>query len=299
MIYILDSIWINIYNTCIDYKISNSNLFGLGIYITYFIFFYIHSWFFQLADWYGFLNQYSIRNTHTTNNNNNNNNNIHNIHKIGTRRTPPLEDQWIGLKECTIDILFIKPILLYIMAPYMLDYISFELILPSTSIIVIDIFIMEIIFSTLFYFGHVIYHKIPFLYKNIHKKHHYFHESIAFTAQYFHVFESICSICYLLLGALIIKPHYITFLIFLIFRFIEIVDAHCGYDIPWKCLYLWSDFYPWGLNGARMHDFHHSHNIGAYGGGMICWDYICGTDINFRNFEKNRIANSKSNSKSN
>ena len=33
-----------------------------------------------------------------------------------------------------------------------------------------------------------------------------------------------------------------------------------------------------------MHDFHHSHNIGAFGTMTCFWDWVCGTDKAYRLF---------------
>ena len=35
--------------------------------------------------------------------------------------------------------------------------------------------------------------------------------------------------------------------------------------------------------GAKQHDFHHSHNVGNFGGAhTIFWDWACGTDSAYR-----------------
>ena len=63
----------------------------------------------------------------------------------------------------------------------------------------------------------------------------------------------------------------------------ETTDAHSGYDFPWS---------PWrwlgGLHGgARRHDWHHSHVKGNYGG-FFFWDWLCGTDREWRAWEARR-----------
>jgi sterol desaturase/sphingolipid hydroxylase (fatty acid hydroxylase superfamily) len=46
--------------------------------------------------------------------------------------------------------------------------------------------------------------------------------------------------------------------------------------------------YHWG-SGPRAHDYHHSHNIGMYGGGLFgIWDKIFGYDKEFNKFENER-----------
>ena len=45
---------------------------------------------------------------------------------------------------------------------------------------------------------------------------------------------------------------------------------------------------PWnllpGMDCAAAHDFHHSHNVGNFGGFFTFWDRVCGTDAAYRRF---------------
>lgn len=158
-----------------------------------------------------------------------------------------------------------------------------------------DWVLMEAVYSLLFYCAHRLLHAVPFLYKHIvsetyslhyinfdmisccfkttsinclyfmlhaqHKVHHSFNRSVAFGAQYHHPLESVFGALYVIAGAALVRPTLCTFALYLATRLGETIDAHCGYDVPWRALYLWSDVYPWG-SGARMHDYHHSHNRG-------------------------------------
>ena len=57
---------------------------------------------------------------------------------------------------------------------------------------------------------------------------------------------------------------------------------------------LGQDINPWG-SGARLQDYHHSHNLfGTFGGGITgLWDWAFGTDVDFRSYEMQRILNSR------
>lgn len=232
--------------------------------------FYLFGWFYVLADWYGFLDQYAIRS--------------------GKHRVADIQKQWAAIKNATFDTFLVQPALFYFIFPYIIQpNISFDKEKsPALLEGVRDWIYLSFIFSTSLFFIHGGMHKIPFLYKYVHKKHHTFYDTVGFAAQYSHPVEGLFSACHILFGIYFVKPHFSTFCIYIFTLLVEIVDAHCGYDVPWKFIYPWSDVYPWG-SGARAHDYHHSHNIGIYGGGVFgLWDRLFGSDFDYRQFENKR-----------
>ena len=144
---------------------------------------------------------------------------------------------------------------------------------------------MELSFSVTFYLAHGALHKSTFLYKHVHKLHHTFHESIGFAAQYSHVFENAIAGLHVFIALALVRPHVVVFFIYLFTRYVETTDAHSGYEVPWRFLYPWASCYPWSC-GTSMHDYHHSHNLGTYGGGILSLDMILGTDKEFKEFQK-------------
>jgi len=53
------------------------------------------------------------------------------------------------------------------------------------------------------------------------------------------------------------------------------IDAHSGYNWPFPV----SPFSVIAsMDCAPAHDYHHSHNVGNFGGYFIFWDYMMGTD---------------------
>lgn len=247
--------------------LDDREIFTITCSIIHFIAYFMHGWLFVLADWYGFLDRYCIRS--------------------GKHKLPSTSQQWLAIRDATIDSIIVKPALFYFLFPYVGHFISLKSA-PSIYNIFIQWLLMKIIFSTSLFWVHGAMHYFPFIYKNFHKKHHTFHESVAFAAQYAHPVEGLMSASHIISGILLVRPHFISFSIFLFTQLIEIVDSHAGYDVPWSVLYPWSDRYPWGA-GARAHDYHHSHNIGMYGGGLTgLWDSLFGTDAEFRAFEKQR-----------
>ena len=69
------------------------------------------------------------------------------------------------------------------------------------------------------------------------------------------------------------------------FVFLELVQpfagfqTHAGYDLPF-------DPFNRGVfhGGARRHDFHHSHNHGCFADFLPFWDWLCGTDLKYKEY---------------
>lgn len=249
---------------------SDADFYAVWSAIVLLITYYLHGWLFVLADWYGFLDAYAIRG--------------------GKHRLPSMKQQWDAVGAATLDCFVVKPLFVYVTYPLIgKPFIQFDSTLPSLQKMFLDFFILQIVYSTSLYTFHRMMHDIPWLYKNVHKQHHSFHESVGFTALYAHWGEAAISTLHVIIGVVLVQPHFFVYLCFFGALLVEIVDAHCGYDVPWKALYMWSDVYPWG-SGARIHDYHHSHNLGSYGGGLLgLWDRLLGTDYDFRMFENKRV----------
>jgi sterol desaturase/sphingolipid hydroxylase (fatty acid hydroxylase superfamily) len=152
-----------------------------------------------------------------------------------------------------------------------------------------DVFMMtwKLIFchfidTTISYWNHRILHHRLF-YKHFHKKHHKFNAPISWAAGFFTYTESFALyILPNLLGPILLRCHISVYCIHTMGKVANGVDDHCGYALP---------FSPYAfLDGARTHDFHHSHNTGNYSlGGFIFWDWLCGTDEAFQQFNRERV----------
>ncbi len=65
--------------------------------------------------------------------------------------------------------------------------------------------------------------------------------------------------------------HISTKFYYSVFRWLETVDAHCGYSFPFSPF----TFIPI-FGGALQHDWHHSRVFGNFGATKI-WDWLCST----------------------
>lgn len=128
-----------------------------------------------------------------------------------------------------------------------------------------------------FYYLHRLFHKVPFLYRNIHKKHHEFTSPIAVAAIYCHPIEHFfVNLMPLFSGCLVLGTQSLaivwswTFL-----AIINTVNSHCGYVFP-------------GFPSPLAHDFHHYRFTSNYGI-MGILDSFHGTDSQYKLFLKRAI----------
>ncbi|KAG5462031.1 MAG: hypothetical protein BJ554DRAFT_5686 [Olpidium bornovanus] len=71
--------------------------------------------------------------------------------------------------------------------------------------------------------------------------------------------------------------HIVTVITWMVFRMIQAIDAHSGYDFPWslrRWFPLWS--------GAEFHDYHHEAFVNNYATSFRFWDWLCGTDVKYK-----------------
>lgn len=267
----VEGIWVSFRSVQNDLGYSDRIMFAFLLSLVSFLTYYIPGWLFVFSDWYGWLEPYAIRS--------------------GKKRLPPIEMQWKAINEATLSTFVANPIIAYVVAPALLPFLSlFEL--PSLQKALLDWVLMSLTFSTAFYWIHYSLHEVKFLYA-FHKTHHSFHESVGFTAQFDHPVETFTNAITAIVPIFIVRPHLLVWLCYFGTTMFEILDSHSGYDVPWKFLYPWSDVYPWG-SGARKHDFHHSHNIGMYGGGLFGgWDILMGTDVKYKEFRNQKLRGSK------
>ena len=133
------------------------------------------------------------------------------------------------------------------------------------------LYMEELIFYT---FHRVMHHpKLYFL----HKQHHEYNVTTSLAIIHSGKVEQFTNVVTTGIAYSILSKYYpvhiFTVIIWLVFRFVESLDGHCGYDWPWA-VSNWVPFTP----GGKYHFFHHSNNVGNYGGIVHVFDTICGTN---------------------
>ena len=194
---------------------------------------------------------------------------------------------WKLFRECLLDVsighFIVRPFALVVL------YWLFEACcpaldapLPSFASVISQIFACIWIDDTYFYWAHRLCHTVPYIYKNIHKQHHKFRKPVGISVEYAHPLEDIfVNTLGTVLGPLLLGAHYRTFIFYTLLKLWQSIEAHSNYSFPFPFSF-WS--FIEGMDCADAHDFHHSHNVGNYGGMFMFWDWICGTDAAYNKF---------------
>ena len=147
--------------------------------------------------------------------------------------------------------------------------------LPNSWTLAWQILFCMFVMDFFFFLTHMLLHK-PYFYKRIHKTHHQYHQTVGFSAEYAHPIEFLIgNVVPFVIPCLILGPsmHYFTYWVWGTFRIANTVQAHSGYDFPWfpndLCIF---------YSNATYHDYHHSHNVGNFGGTFHIWDTLFGTN---------------------
>ena len=104
--------------------------------------------------------------------------------------------------------------------------------------------------------------------------------SVGLAVEYAHLAEDLFSNSLsTLAGPIMLGSHASVVVGYTCMKLWQSIDAHCGMSLPFPLT-------PWnvlpGMDCARAHDYHHSHNNGNYGGFFMFWDRVCGTDVKYR-----------------
>jgi sterol desaturase/sphingolipid hydroxylase (fatty acid hydroxylase superfamily) len=125
---------------------------------------------------------------------------------------------------------------------------------PTTLQICRDVSCGLLLYDAFFFCGHVLMHKLPFLFHFVHKKHHINTECraaeivrLSFVEEVLEVGMSIAALNYL-------RAHPISRSIYNIIITFLLTELHCGFDFPWTP----QNVVPFGLaTGSRRHHYHH------------------------------------------
>ncbi|KAJ1411742.1 fatty acid hydroxylase superfamily-domain-containing protein [Ochromonadaceae sp. CCMP2298] len=188
------------------------------------------------------------------------------------------------LQQNLVSHLLVGPLGLYFAYP-MFVYFGMEVSTPCPGAMTVlrDLVVALAVNDTLFYWAHrTLHHKS--IYKYVHKQHHEFKVPVGVCAEYANPIEDLlANILPTVAGCLVMGSHVQVLWLWLSIRILETVDAHSGYRFPL------SPFHALPFQGgADRHDFHHSHNVGCYGSFTVFWDWACGTDEKFLEWESKR-----------
>lgn len=160
--------------------------------------------------------------------------------------------------------------------------------MPSWYMLCVRLIGCLMIEDTWHYWVHQLLHHRS-IYKYVHKVHHHFQAPFGMTAEYAHPIETLVLGTGFFIGVLLLCNHLIAIWLWMMVRLLETVEVHSGYDFPYlNPLHLIP-----GYAGTRFHDFHHMNFNGNYASTFLWWDWLLGTDRQYRDYIKNKQLDMK------
>ena len=132
--------------------------------------------------------------------------------------------------------------------------------------------------DTIFYWSHRVLHT-RWLFKHIHSKHHRFRFVRPIVAEYAHPIENTLNFVAFFAGPVLLGTPFITLQVWIVVRMFETLEAHSGFNLT-----------PF----SDRHSFHHLYATkGVYGSFMSPWDWLMGTDREWRKSKAKPAAQSQ------
>jgi sterol desaturase/sphingolipid hydroxylase (fatty acid hydroxylase superfamily) len=131
---------------------------------------------------------------------------------------------------------------------------------PSTPALLAQLAAFVLVEDALFYAGHRLLHSSPLLYASVHKVHHAWVQTTSIAAEATHPLEFVlCNVLPFATGPLVLGAHLATLYVWTVWRILETVAHHSGFELPTSMFTL----LPF-QGDSRAHDLHHSR-----GGGVL------------------------------
>lgn len=199
-------------------------------------------------------------------------------------------DEWVNLMKRSCWLIFLNNVISVSIIVYIDLYLSgfqpkysFAITdLPSSWKLLCTFIFLMLCEDVAFHFFHrLAHHKL--LYPHFHKYHHNYTTTVSLAGEHFHPVDFFTgALIPVSLGPLLLGTHLhiTTYLIWIVLRTMESVDAHSGFEFPWTPFRI----IPFAAS-ATYHDYHHSHNKGNYSSFFTLWDSIMGQNTEYYRYQ--------------
>jgi sterol desaturase/sphingolipid hydroxylase (fatty acid hydroxylase superfamily) len=144
---------------------------------------------------------------------------------------------------------------------------------PTTVQIMRDVTGGLLLYDALFFCGHVVMHKVPAIYKWIHKKHHHTEEVRACEIVRLSLLEEVLEVGFSIVALNALGAHPVARSLYNLIIVFLLTELHSGFDFPWTP----QNVVPFGLaTGSRRHHYHHRFGQHYYQKFFFTWDRLFG-----------------------
>jgi 4-alpha-methyl-delta7-sterol-4alpha-methyl oxidase len=138
--------------------------------------------------------------------------------------------------------------------------------------------VFALVEDTIFYWSHRVLHT-RWLFKHVHSKHHRFRFVRPVVAEYAHPVENLLNFIALFAGPCLLGTPFVTLQVWIVVRMIETLEAHSGFSLS---------------PVSDRHSFHHLYATkGVYGSFVSPWDWVMGTDRQWRELKASARGDAK------
>jgi sterol desaturase/sphingolipid hydroxylase (fatty acid hydroxylase superfamily) len=111
-----------------------------------------------------------------------------------------------------------------------------------------------VLYDFLFFCGHYVMHKVPWIYRTVHAKHHKVQEVRAGEIVRLSLVEEVLEVGFSIVALNLLGVHPLARSIYNCVITFLLTELHCGFDFPWSP----QNVVPFGLaTGSRRHHYHH------------------------------------------
>lgn len=178
-----------------------------------------------------------------------------------------------------------------ILCNYLIPFSDKEVIIDPLPRVLGHLALMLIVGDFFLYWGHRVQHENYFLWKHFHSYHHEIDTPTAIsTLSIDPIDASLQGGIPMILAAILVQPHPMTFYIYVFFRLCDNVVNHAGLKNQFYVELLALKFLPFRAS-AGHHDYHHkfsnySRNAKNFAEYFLVWDQVFGTMTNISRLQK-------------